>query len=57
MTPTEEEAGKLASMRDELLEDDWAYWHDDPAILFLNRLLGDRYPPYVPAGLEHLIGE
>ena len=39
-------------MRDELLQDDWAYWHDDPGVLFLNRLLGDEYPPHVP---EHML--
>ncbi len=45
ISPTDDEADKLASMRDELLSSDWAYWHDDPAVLFLNKLLGDKYPP------------
>lgn len=45
--PTADERAKLASMRDELLREDWAYWHDDPAVLFLNRLL-PGHPPYDP---------
>ena len=49
--PTPDEREKLASMRDELLQSDWAYWHSDPAILWLNRLLGDEHPPYVPPDL------
>lgn len=48
--PTTDEREKLASMRDELLQDDWAYWHDDPAILFLNRML-PGHPPFIP---EHM---
>lgn len=50
-TPTPPEAEKLASMRDELLQDDWAYWHDDPAVLFLNRLIGETYQPWRPEGV------
>lgn len=49
--PTPDEREKLASMRDELLRDDWAYWHNDPAILYLNRILGDEHPPYRPEGV------
>lgn len=40
-------------MRDELLQNAWAYWHDDPAIEFLNRLLPE-FPPFVP---EHMSGD
>ena len=50
--PTAVEAEKLASMRDELLREDWAYWHDDHAILYLNRILGEDFPPYRPDGLD-----
>jgi hypothetical protein len=45
--PTSEEKEKLASLRDELLHTDWAYWHDDPGILFLNRIL-PGFPPFDP---------
>ena len=38
-------------MRDELLEDDWAYWWEDPAIVWLNQILGDEFPPYRPPSL------
>ena len=50
--PTCDERTKLASMRDELLQDDWAYWHDDAAVLYLNRILGDEYPPFVPESAQ-----
>lgn len=35
-----EECEALESLRNELLADDYAYWHHDPAITFIDRLIG-----------------
>lgn len=48
---SEDERSSLASMRDELLQDDLAYWHNDQAIRWLNSLIGDAYPPFRPDGV------
>lgn len=53
--PDAKERDALASMRNELLEDDWAYWHNDPAVDYLNRLLGPGHPPFVPDHMRETI--
>ena len=48
--PTPEQRVHLDSLRNELFEDDWEHWHTDPAIEYLDLIIGPdpRWANHVP---------